>query len=313
MKSDFETPVSSTPSWPREEDSIALAQHRSRRVGFFASGLAILAAVMITWVSLFLLQGGSKPSSSSTTALMPRVDFAVERQLGKKQTEIYLGNGCFWERQWAYYVVETNASGPFVRTPNAFTAKCGYAGGQAPATADQVCYHSDDARDYTTLGHAEAVRVLLDDDRLHDQMRALAADYFASFQGDHGHRIRPDPQDAGAPYRSFVGLPGGVGSPLYPTLAAENTFGMQLKPSAGGSDPDEANTVWVYDTATFPFWHGEVYHQCHCNFFMSEGMPYPTSYTQDVFNAKKAAGEYVPTGCPEGVMPHPGQLCNAFE
>ena len=44
---------------------------------------------------------------------------------------------------------------------------------------------------------------------------------------------------------------------------------------------------------------GEVYHQAHCNFFASDGMPYPDSYTADLWSAKRASGEYAPTGCPE--------------
>ena len=131
-------------------------------------------------------------------------------------------------------------------------------------------------------------------------MRALAADFFASFTGPPGTRARPDPMDMGTPYRSVVGLPGGVHSSLYPVFASENDarYGMVLKPGSGG-DGDELNTVWVYDTAVTPFFDGEVYHQNHCNFFQSEGMPYPASYTEDLWQQKKAAGEYTPTGCPE--------------
>lgn len=207
--------------------------------------------------------------------------------------------------------METAANGPFKRLPTAFTAKVGYAGGRAPPAAQpQVCYHSGDARDYSELGHAEVVRVRLDAANATAQMAALAADYFDSFDGAAGHRIRPDPMDAGPAYRSVVGLPGGLASPLYVTLKAHNRFGMTLMPSQHGGDPDEPNTVFVYDSDRLPFWDGEVYQQCHCNFFMSDGMPYPQSYTQDVWTAKKASGEYRPTGCPEGVMPHPGAACS---
>ena len=113
------------------------------------------------------------------------------------------------------------------------------------------------------------------------------------------------------PSTPVVGLPGGVHSPLYQVFAAANTYGMILKTSATGGDPDDLNTVWVYDSAAFPYYDGEVYHQCHCDFRMSSGMPYPARYTRDVWAAKKALGEFVPTGCPEDVMPHPGYLCAA--
>ena len=58
-------------------------------------------------------------------------------------------------------------------------------------------------------------------------------------------------------------------------------MGMSLKRGLG-NDADEFNTVWVYDTAAFPYYKGEVYHQNHCNFFTSEGMPYPDAYTVDI-------------------------------
>ena len=226
--------------------------------------------------------------------------------------DIYLGNGCFWERQWAYYVVETDRGRPFGRPADNFTAIVGYAGGRRPTNnASEVCYHSGDARDYSTLGHAEVTQVSLDPGRQAAQMRALAADYFSSFVGPNGQRTRPDAGDIGPAYRSVVGLPGGVRSPLYPTFAAENIFGMRLVPSVAGGDADAANTVYVYDSHSdaLPFWPGEVYHQCHCNFFPSAGMPYPTNYTRDVWTARKLAGDFVPTGCPEGVFMHPGAMC----
>ena len=167
-----------------------------------------------------------------------------------------------------------------------------------------VCYHSNDAHDYTALGHAEVVRVVLDTASMEEQFRALARDYFSSFTGPAGTRSRPDPGDIGTAYRSMVGLPGGVRSPLYPIFVEENSaaYRMALKPTAHpatGGDADEFNTVWVYDTAAFPFYDGEVYHQNHCNFFQSEGMPYPDEYTQTVWNAKRVSGAYASTGCPE--------------
>ena len=275
---------------------------------------ANLAAVLaVTVVSLggicvILLSATSAPATANlhavppTTALQDGGGTAV--LLGNTSTiEVYLGNGCFWERQWAYYEVETSASGPFAREPAEFTAKVGYAGGQAPPVGSGVCYHTGDARDYATLGHAEVVRVTLDAAASHTQMRALAADFFASFGGAAGDRERPDPFDRGSPYRSVVGLPGGTHSPLYPVFAAANDarYAMQLKPgwAASGGNADVRNVVWVYDSAAFPFFDGEVYHQNHCNFFASPGMPYPDDYTVKAWNEKRASGAYRPTGCPE--------------
>jgi peptide methionine sulfoxide reductase MsrA len=225
--------------------------------------------------------------------------------LPKDAVEVYLGNGCFWERQWAYYNVETLAGGPFARAATSFTAYVGYAGGRDPPAGrgTATCYHTGDERDYSRLGSAEAVRVALDADRAAAQMKALARDFFDSFTGAKGARQRPDPMDRGPPYRSFAGFPGGMSSPLYAVFAAENTWGMALKPGAGG-DADEFNTVWIYDTAAFPFYRGEVFHQNHCNFFQSEGMPYPDAYTVDLFKQLKEGGKYAPTGCPEDPFSH---------
>ena len=145
-------------------------------------------------------------------------------------------------------------------------------------------------------------------------MRALARDYFDSFQGGDGQRGRPDPGDVGPAYRSVIGLPGGRSSPLYAVFAAENTHNMSLQDGAQGDD-DQFNTVWVYDSAAFPFYDGEVYHQAHCNFFMNAGMPYPSTYFSDLWEALQHDGGaygnlWQPTGCPEDVMPHPGALCS---
>jgi len=104
--------------------------------------------------------------------------------------------------------------------------------------------------------------------------------------------------DAGPPYRSFVGLPGGSSSELYPAFASQNTFGMALS-DGHGSESDTFNTVWVYDSDAFPFYDGEVFHQNHCNFFQSEGMPYPNAYTIDLWHLFQRDGRYAPTGCPE--------------
>ena len=76
--------------------------------------------------------------------------------------------------------------------------------------------------------------------------------------------------DAGKQYRSVLGLPGGLSSPLFPLVQKANTHGMALKAGHGGDggDADEENSVWVMDTAAFPFWPAEVRLPCmdcgHC-------------------------------------------------
>lgn len=111
-------------------------------------------------------------------------------------TAVYFGNGCFWERQWAFVGVEREE---LHRSTDEVSAVTGYAGGQS-APKDTVCYHTNSpVTDYSALGHAEVVRVTLDPPRAAEQLAALAADFFASFTGDLGQRRRPDPMDRGPP------------------------------------------------------------------------------------------------------------------
>ena len=105
--------------------------------------------------------------------------------------------------------------------------------------------------------------------------------------------------DRGPAYRNLVGWPGGMdNAQLWPIFEAENSHGMELRRGVG-NDADLLNVVWVMDSNTYPFYPGEVFHQFHSNFFMSPGMPYPQTYVQDLWQAQKAAGLIVPTGCNE--------------
>lgn len=267
--------------------------------------LSLCTAVSIA--TLVLIIGIGLVANSMQGDVQPAEVQAVSSSVGFSNAtlEVYLGNGCFWERQWAYFNVETNKTGPFSRNAVDFTAYAGYAGGEDPPAGrgTSVCYHTGDARDYAHLGSAEAVRVTLDRKHSEAQMAALARNFFDSFTGGHGSRQRPDPMDRGSPYRSFAGFPGGMHSPLFTTFAKENTFGMRLKEGRGG-DGDVYNTVWIYDTEEYPFYRGEVYHQNHCNFFPSEGMPYPDSYTDELYKRMRATGKFIPTGCPENPFSH---------
>ena len=92
-------------------------------------------------------------------------------------------------------------------------------------------------------------------------------------------------QDAGAQYRSAIGIPGGIGGPLMPVVRDRNVHGMELKAGKGG-DPDSLNTVWIYDNADFPFHRAEEYHQFY------KGPPALKALQQKL-------GRIDPTGCPE--------------
>lgn len=207
-------------------------------------------------------------------------------------TWVYLGNGCFWERQKAYVDIELNS----FRRPGAnVSALVGYAGG---SPADRVCYHHRGSQSdvYSHLGHAEAVAVELrgNADEQQQQLSELARDFFGSFGGD---LQRPDPMDHGSEYRNVVGIPGGVSGALYPTFAAQNSRRMVLQGGAGG-ESDIRGTVWVMDTADFGFFRGEQYHQFHSNFF---GEGYGSSYLHDLRRLQIDLGKIPPTGCPSGV------------
>ena len=212
---------------------------------------------------------------------------------------IYLGNGCFWERQWAYVEVETRA---WHRAPENVTSKVGYAGGSRAGASGRVCYHCGllCPDDYSVLGHSEVVQMRLDAPSAPQQMEALARDFFDSFVCTaQGGCTRPDPGDQGSAYRSVLGVPGGMDGPLFAAVAAANTRGMRL--TRGQGDEGEArNSVLVYDSLQLPFHLGEPYHQFHSNFFQSPGMPYPASYTAGLWELQKDLGAIPSTGCPAG-------------
>lgn len=230
------------------------------------------------------------------------------------QTEVYFGNGCFWERQYAYANIElATAERPclersreakcttiksFKRTPLTVTAKSGYAGGTMPSSNGRVCYHhSGDQGDlYGKLGHAEVVAVMLDNDDMSHQFAVLIRDYFDSFHENGGKMIRPDPGDRGPDYRNLIGIPGGVNGPLYSIVEASNTKNMELV-EGQGDEKDVANRVHIMDITEFPFFMGETYHQFHSNFF---GESYPESYKDALYNVQSTAGLLGASQCPVG-------------
>ena len=62
-----------------------------------------------------------------------------------------------------------------------------------------------------------------------------------------------------------------------------------------GSDGDDFNAVFVYDSALYPFYMGEMYHQFHSNYF---GDSYPDWYLA-LNAAYETRGLIESTGCPE--------------
>jgi hypothetical protein len=88
----------------------------------------------------------------------------------------------------------------------------------------------------------------------------FAKEYFSLFT-EKGERV--DPGDKGGEYRSLLGLPGGMNNAYYKEVeAAAIAKGFKLE-LGKGNDPDTLGLkkVFVHDTAKFPFYQAEVYHQ----------------------------------------------------
>ena len=136
---------------------------------------------------------------------------------------------------------------------------------------------------------------------------------------------RVDPGDRGGEYRSLLGLPGGTKHTSYP-LVEEAATKAGFKLVAGkGNDPDTfgKQIVFVYDTAKFPFYQAEVYHQvsrsnCYLCDFRCWILPYPSTlhfgqYHNDfqspaygkeynqLVNVALEDGRIKGTGCPDRI------------
>jgi len=116
-----------------------------------------------------------------------------------------------------------------------------------------------------------------------------------------GSWSRLDPQDWGPAYRCLIGIPGGVNGALYPLIVAANndyTDGqVRLQAGRGRGDTVDEGVIYVYDTADFPFYRGEQYHQFHANTVLRRTVP--ASYTRDLKTVQVAHGKINPTGCPD--------------
>jgi len=211
---------------------------------------------------------------------------------------VYFGAGCYWHTQYDMYLVESAA--PFSRSGADITAHVGYAGGFAEGPGGLVCYHGGPRGTlYSDMGHGEATEVMLDSDQATAQFEKLVEKYFEEFRKVGSTWSRLDPQDWGLAYRCLVGIPGGVNGDLYPILQRLNV-GLNLVEGRGQGDTLDENTIYVYDTATYPFYRGEQYHQFHSNSVLRRTVP--SSYLVDVKTAQVAHGKIDPTGCPDQPM-----------
>lgn len=204
--------------------------------------------------------------------------------------KVYFGAGCFWHVQHEFVGEEVAA---LKRGPTTISAVSGYAGGQRLGPNGKVCYHNmQNFADYGKLGHAEAVQLEIPE----SELPRFCKKYFELF-GTRGYRH--DPQDRGGEYRSVLGLPGGVDSPMFSVVeeaAAKSPGGMRLA-KGRGDEPDTIGDklVLVYDSNTFPFYAGELYHQFHNDFM---GPAYGQSYNA-LLTSRFKAGAIGTTGCPD--------------
>lgn len=162
------------------------------------------------------------------------------------------------------------------------------------------------------MGHAEQVRITLDEGREEEQFAALVQAFFGSFNATEAGFERPDPRDKGSPYRVTVGIPGGVTGPLYRTLEAANAprgpynLTMVLREDARGGSDDVFNTVFVMDSEVFPFYQAEQYHQFHSD-VAAYGTYYPDWYRHDLWQLQIDLGK-IPLGgsteCPDKKVNH---------
>jgi len=204
-------------------------------------------------------------------------------------SKVYFGVGCFWHVQHEFVDAERRILN---RGDREITSTTGYAGGRTTGKDGAVCYHNLQGKgDYGENGHGEVVSMSIPDANVKD----FAKEYFKLFGSDGD---RTDKGDRGPEYRSLLGLPGGVRSPLFASVKeAADAKGVTVI-EGKGNDPDtlREHSVYVMDSNEFPFRQAEVYHQFHDGFMPGEG--YPESYNS---LAKKALneGRISKTGCPD--------------
>jgi peptide methionine sulfoxide reductase MsrA len=256
---------------------------QSRRAFFNKGGGIITMAAIIASQS-------AKPAMAAATA---EEDATVITATAEEEglVDVYFGCGCFWHVQHEMVEAEKKILG---RTDDQLTARAGYAGGKAGASSDgKVCYHNAaNIADYGKLGHAEVVGLRIPPSKFKD----FCVEYFQLFDKDGN---RPDQGgDRGTEYRSLVGFPGGSKSEFAKILVdASIASGDKLDFAVGkGDDKDVRKVSFLMDTADYPFFVGEQYHQFHDGFNLGEN--YPGSYNNLADKFAKSGESF--GNCPNG-------------
>jgi peptide methionine sulfoxide reductase MsrA len=215
-----------------------------------------------------------------------------------KDIDVYFGCGCFWHAQHEFVEAERTILG---RSDSELTSRAGYAGGKGGSKNGKVCYNNGaQVSFYGALGHAEVVNLTIPS----STFPLFAKEYFKLYD-KNGYR--PDQAgDRGLEYRNVVGIPGGAQSE-YAKLLIETSkqYGDKLDfakggmAKGGGSDPDARGLAFVMDTADFPFFVGEQYHQFHDGFNWGEN--YPGSYNGLAAQLAKEKKLGV-SDCPNGLL-----------
>jgi len=204
--------------------------------------------------------------------------------------DVYFGVGCYWHIQHEFVEAERKF---LSRADNELTSRTGYAGGTSTDKEGRVCYHNfQGVADYGKLGHGEVVGIRIPQTSIGD----FAKEYFILFT-EKGERV--DPLDKGGEYRSLLGLPGGINNKYYKEVEAAATAKRMKLELGKGNDPDTLGLkkVFVHDTAKFPFFQAEVYHQFHDDF---QSKAYGKKYN-NIANQAFEAGLLKSTGCPDRV------------
>jgi hypothetical protein len=116
------------------------------------------------------------------------------------------------------------------------------------------------------MGHAEVVSMVVPV----SSFRTFVDAFWVNCWGGN----RQDPQDVGGGYRSVIGLPGGMASPLVPQLQAHP--GAAELVSGSGDEADTLNTgrVYVYDSTKLPAFTSEKFQQFHDDMSATYGQEY---------------------------------------
>jgi peptide methionine sulfoxide reductase MsrA len=241
----------------------------------------------------FVVQSAAVAALATTTVPLA-ASAATETTMNDNLIQVYFGCGCFWHVQHEFVEAERRILN---RTDEQLTARAGYAGGIGGAKNGKVCYHNAaKVSEYGTLGHAEVVSLTITE----SSFAQFAQEYFALFSNDG---LRPDQYgDRGPEYRNLIGIPGGYDNAVLikQLVDASKKNGDKLDFAKGkGNDGDVPSVSFVMDTADFPVFVAEQYHQFHDGF--KQGENYPSSYN-DLAVKLAQQGTLGLSDCPNGML-----------